>query len=134
MTTIIPPPAGTHVAGRREDGILKLQCLHLRPRLMTNSFLPTVHPNEHRAARVSPTILQLEKTLEQLRQQEMQRFQKKLSAPEADRLTELTRALMRRYLQLPMGQLSAARQRGDAAPVLAMLTELFALETLPGAA
>ena len=78
--------------------------------------------------RVSPTIVQLENTLEQLRQQEMQRFQKKLSTAEADRLDDLSRALMQRYLQLPVLQLSAASQRGEAAPVLAMLTELFALD------
>ena len=98
---------------------------------MTNPLSSTTHPDQHRATRVSPTILQLENTLEQLRQQEMQRFQKKLSAAEADRLDDLTRALMQRYLQLPLLQLSAASQRGDAAPVVAMLTELFALEDSP---
>ena len=98
---------------------------------MTNPLSCTTHPDQHRATQVSPTILQLENTLEQLRQQEMQRFQKKLSAAEADRLDDLTRALMQRYLQLPLLQLSAASQRGDAAPVVAMLTELFALEYSP---
>ena len=98
---------------------------------MTNSFSSTAHPDQQHATRVSPTILQLENTLEQLRQQEMQRFQKKLSAAEADRLDDLTRALMQRYLQLPVLQLSAASQRGNAAPVVAMLTELFALEYSP---
>ena len=98
---------------------------------MTNPLSCTTHPDQHRATQVSPTILQLENTLEQLRQQEMQRFQKKLSAAEADRLDDLTRALMQRYLQLPVLQLSAASQRGNAAPVVAMLTELFALEYSP---
>ena len=77
---------------------------------------------------ISPTILQLENTLEQLRQQEMQRFKKKLSAAEAGRLDDLSRTLMQRYLRLPMLQVRAASQRGEAAPVLAMLTEMFALE------
>ena len=98
---------------------------------MTNSFSSTAHPDQHFATQISPTILQLENTLEQLRQQEIRRFQKKLSAAEADRLNDLTRALMQRYLQLPLLQLSAASQRGDAAPVVAMLTELFALEDSP---
>ena len=98
---------------------------------MTTPLSCTTHPDQHRATQVSPTNLQLENTLEQLRQQEMQRFQKKLSAAEADRLDDLTRALMQRYLQLPLLQMSAASQRGDAAPVVAMLTELFALEDSP---
>lgn len=101
---------------------------------MTNSCASIILPDQPRATRVSPIILQLENTLEQLRQQEMQRFLKKLSANQAGQLEELTRALVQRYLQLPVLQLSAASQRGDAAPVLAMLTELFALEALPGQA
>ena len=95
---------------------------------MLHSCNPTAHSAQHRDTRVSPTILQLETTLERLRQQEMQRFLKKLSADEADRLDNLTRALMQRYLQMTMLQLNAASQRGAAAPVVAMLTELFALE------
>ena len=98
---------------------------------MLYSCNPTAHSPQHRDTRVSPTILQLETTLERLRQQEMQRFLKKLSADEADRLDNLTRALMQRYLQMTMLQLNAASQRGEAAPVVAMLTELFALEGSP---
>lgn len=101
---------------------------------MPHASPATALPDQHRAMRVSPTMLRLENTLEQLRQQEMQRFQKKLSTAEADRLDDLSRALMQRYLQLPMLQLSAASQRGDAAPVLAMLTELFALDGAPALA
>ena len=96
---------------------------------MTHAFGPAAQPDQSCAARASATILQLETTLEQLRQQEMQRFQKKLNPAEAGRLDALSRALMQRYLQLPVAQLSTASQRGDDAPVVAMLTELFALHS-----
>ncbi len=86
------------------------------------------YPDQPRAPQVAPTMLRLENTLEQLRQQEMRRFQKKLSTAEAGRLDDLSRTLMQRYLRRPMLQVSAASQRGEMAPVLAMLTEMFALE------
>ena len=98
---------------------------------MLHSCPSPLCPDQPRAARASATILQLENTLEQLRQQEMQRFQKKLNPAEAGRLDALSRALMQRYLQLPVAQLSTASQRGDDAPVVAMLTELFALPSSP---
>jgi glutamyl-tRNA reductase len=77
---------------------------------------------------VSPTIQKLKNTLEQFRQQEVGRFQKQLSADEAGRLNDVTKALTQKILKLPVLQLKAACQRGESEQLVALLTELFGLE------
>ncbi|MFC7666946.1 glutamyl-tRNA reductase [Hymenobacter humi] len=77
---------------------------------------------------VSPTIQKLKNTLEQFRQQEIGRFQKQLSADEASRLNDITKALTQKFLKLPVLQLKAACQRGESDQLVAMLTEIFGLE------
>lgn len=84
--------------------------------------------NWSREMRVSPTIRKLKSTLEQLRQREMGRFQKNLGADEIRRLDEATKALTHNFLKLPVLQLKAACQRGEADQLAAMLTELFNLD------
>ncbi|MDU0372032.1 glutamyl-tRNA reductase [Hymenobacter endophyticus] len=81
-----------------------------------------------RELHVSPAIQQLKNTLEQLRQQELARFQKKASPAEARRLDQATQALTQKFLKLPVLQLKAACQRGEADELVAALTELFVLK------
>ncbi|MCC2548046.1 glutamyl-tRNA reductase [Hymenobacter sp. BT175] len=81
-----------------------------------------------RELQVSPTIQQLKSTLEGLRRQEVARYQKKASAEEAGRLDEVTRALTQKFLKLPVLRLKAACQRGESDLLVAVLTELFALD------
>ncbi|MFD1470725.1 glutamyl-tRNA reductase [Hymenobacter caeli] len=81
-----------------------------------------------REMRFAPAIQKLKRTLEQLRQQEIGRCQPPLSAAEARRLDDVTRALVQKFLKLPVLQLKAACQRGEANQLAASLVELFALE------
>lgn len=81
-----------------------------------------------RNLQVSPVIQKLKITLEQLRQQEVSRFRKNMSTDEASRLDAATRSMTQKFLKLPVLQLKAACQRGEADQLVAMLTELFALE------
>ncbi|HEX8349874.1 MAG TPA: glutamyl-tRNA reductase [Hymenobacter sp.] len=77
---------------------------------------------------VSPTIQKLKNALEQIRQEEMDRFQKKLSPEEAKRLDEITKSLMQKVLKQPVLQLKAACKRGEADQLIDTLTDLFDLE------
>lgn len=81
-----------------------------------------------RELRVSPTIQKLKGALEQLRVQEVERFQKNLSAEEAARLDEVTKSLTQKFLKLPVLQLKAACQRDEADELVTLLTTLFELE------
>ncbi|MCC3155336.1 glutamyl-tRNA reductase [Hymenobacter sp. BT770] len=81
-----------------------------------------------RDLRVSPAIQQLKNSLEQMRQQELGRFGKNISGEESRRLDDATKALTQKFLKLPVLQLKAACQRGEADQLVAVLTELFALE------
>lgn len=78
--------------------------------------------------RVSPAIQQLKSALEALRRQEVARFGKNTSAAEAQRLDDATKALTQKFLKLPVLQLKAACREGSADHLVAVLTELFALE------
>ncbi|UYZ62152.1 glutamyl-tRNA reductase [Hymenobacter weizhouensis] len=83
---------------------------------------------------VSPTIQKLKNALEQIRQEEMDRYQKKLSAEEAKRLDDITRSLMQKILKQPVLQLKAACKRGEADQLIDVLTDLFDLERQPDVA
>ncbi|RYU77815.1 glutamyl-tRNA reductase [Hymenobacter persicinus] len=78
---------------------------------------------------VSPTIQKLKNALEQIRQEEMDRFQKKMSPEEAKRMDEVTRSLMQKILKQPVLQLKAACKRGEADQLIDVLTDLFDLES-----
>ncbi|WP_310397763.1 glutamyl-tRNA reductase [Hymenobacter sp.] len=80
---------------------------------------------------VSPTIQKLKNALEQLRQDEMKRFGKRMSPAEAGLLDEITKSLMQKVLKQPVLQLKAACQRGEAGPLAELLSELFNLERPP---
>ena len=83
---------------------------------------------------VSPTIQKLKNALEQIRQEEMDRYQKKMAPEEAKRMDEITRSLMQKFLKQPVLQLKAACKRGEADQVIDIITELFDLESQPTAA
>jgi glutamyl-tRNA reductase len=86
-----------------------------------------------REMQFAPTIQKLKSSLEQLRQQEIGRLPP-LSSAEARRVDEITKSLTQKFLKLPVLQLKAACQRGEAEQLAAALTELFALNTQPLAA
>ncbi|MBC7446793.1 MAG: glutamyl-tRNA reductase, partial [Hymenobacteraceae bacterium] len=78
---------------------------------------------------VSPAIQKFKNTLEQLRQEGLDRYQRRQLPPEEmKRLDEATRALLQKILKLPVVQLKAACRRGDADILIDTLTELFDLE------
>ena len=83
---------------------------------------------------VSPTIQKLKNALEQIRLEEMDRYQKKLSPAETKRLDDITRSLMQKILKQPVLQLKAACKRGEADQLIDTLTDLFDLERQPDVA
>ena len=83
---------------------------------------------------VSPTIQKLKNALEQLRQDEMKRFSKRMSPAEVDLLDEITRSLMQKVLKQPVLQLKAACKRGESGQLAELLSELFDLERQPALA
>lgn len=76
-------------------------------------------------------IAELAQVLEQLRQQELHRFSKRLPPEQADSLDELTTALVQRVVQGLAQRLGTARQQGNSTPLLQVLTTLFDLQTPP---
>ncbi|RZK17401.1 MAG: glutamyl-tRNA reductase [Hymenobacter sp.] len=77
---------------------------------------------------VSPLIQRMKSGLEALRQQELERFQKKATPAEAKLLEEATRALMQKVLKQHVLQLKAACRRDEAEQLLPLLAELFDVE------
>jgi glutamyl-tRNA reductase len=77
---------------------------------------------------VSPTIQRLKNTLEQIRKEELKRFLKNAAPDEAERLDEMSRALMQKILKYPVLHLKAACRRGDATSLSEMLNDLFNLD------
>ncbi|RSK48114.1 glutamyl-tRNA reductase [Hymenobacter rigui] len=83
---------------------------------------------------VSPTIQKLKNALEQIRLEEMDRYQKKMSPEETKRMDDITRSLMQKILKQPVLQLKAACKRGEADQLIDVLTDLFDLERQPDVA
>jgi glutamyl-tRNA reductase len=77
---------------------------------------------------VSPTIQKLKNALEQIRQDEMSRFLKTMSAEEAEKMDKVTSAMMQKIIKLPVLQLKAACKRGEAETLIDVLNDLFDLE------
>lgn len=77
---------------------------------------------------VSPTIQKLKNALETIRQEEMARYMKKLSAEEVKHMDEVTKSMMQKIIKLPVLQLKAACKRGEAETLIDVLTDLFDLE------
>jgi glutamyl-tRNA reductase len=78
---------------------------------------------------VSPTIQKLKGALEQIRQEELARYLKSCKTDTETQLVEkVTRSMMNKILKLPVLQLKAACQRGDAENLIGVLNDLFQLE------
>ena len=77
---------------------------------------------------VSPLIQRMKAGLEQLRQQELDRFQKKATPAEVKLLDDATRAFMQKVLKQHVLHLKAACRRDEAEQLLPLLTDIFDLE------
>ncbi len=77
---------------------------------------------------VSPTINKLKNALEQIRQEELNRYVKNLSEDEAKKIEQITKNIMQKIIKLPVLQLKAACKRGEAETLIDVLNDLFDLE------
>ncbi|MGI4872668.1 MAG: glutamyl-tRNA reductase [Janthinobacterium lividum] len=80
---------------------------------------------------MSPLIQRMKAGLEHLRQQELERFQKKATPAEVKLLDEATRAFMQKVLKQHVLHLKAACHRDEAEQLLPLLADLFDLEKQP---
>jgi glutamyl-tRNA reductase len=80
---------------------------------------------------VSPTINKFKNALEQIRQEEMARYMKQMSAEEAEKIDRITKGMMQKIIKLPVLQLKAACKRGEAETLIDVLNDLFNLENKP---
>ncbi|QHT70589.1 glutamyl-tRNA reductase [Rhodocytophaga rosea] len=80
---------------------------------------------------VSPTINKFKNALEQIRQEEIGRYMKQMSAEEADKIDRITKGMMQKIIKLPVLQLKAACKRGEAETLIDVLNDLFNLENKP---
>lgn len=77
---------------------------------------------------VSPTIQKLKNTLDQIRQEEINRFVKDYSTSEVEKIDLVTKNIMQKIIKLPVLQLKAACKRGEAETLIDVLNDLFNLE------
>lgn len=77
---------------------------------------------------VSPTIKKIKTSLEQIRQEELERYMKELSDSESEKVDKITKSIVQKILKLPVLQLKAACKRGEADPLIDVLNDLFDLE------
>ena len=77
---------------------------------------------------VSPLIQKMKASLEHLRQEELDRFQRRATPAESKLLDEATRSLMQKILKQHVLQLKAACRRDDGGQMVELLGELFDLE------
>lgn len=77
---------------------------------------------------ISPTLQKLKNALEQIRQEEVARFQKKMTEAETEKVEQITRNMMQKIIKLPALQLKAACKRGEAETLIDVLNDLFNLE------
>ena len=77
---------------------------------------------------VSPVIHQIKNSLEQIRQEEMSRFVKKVGEEQQNWADELTKNMMQRVMKTHVVQLKAACKRGEADQLVDVLNQIFNLE------
>lgn len=80
---------------------------------------------------VSPTIQRLKNALEQIRQEEIDRYLKEMDPQQAQHVEKITRSMMQKIMKLPVLQLKAACKRGEAETLIDVLNDLFDLEKHP---
>ncbi len=77
--------------------------------------------------KVSPVIQRMRETFEQIREEEIERYKRKMSA-EAQKMAEmLTKSIIQKIIKHPVLQLKAACSRGESEDMIKMLNELFDL-------
>jgi len=81
-----------------------------------------------REMEVSPIIQKLKISLEQIRSEEIDRYTKKISSKEVEKIDQITKSIMQKVIRLPVLQLKAACKRGEADTLVDVLNELFDLE------
>ncbi len=77
---------------------------------------------------ISPTLQKLKNALEQIRQEELARYAKKLNEEESKKVEQITKSMMQKILKLPALHLKAACKRGEAETLIDVLNDLFNLE------
>lgn len=77
---------------------------------------------------MSPAIQSFMSRLEEIRQQEMNRYLKKLGTEEKELVETVTRNIMNKIVKLPALELKAACLRGNSEALLQSLSTLFDLE------
>ena len=77
---------------------------------------------------MSPAIQNFKNRLEEIRQQELNRYMKKLGAEEKVLVETLTKSILNKIVKLPALELKAACQRGNSDALLESFTTLFDLE------
>lgn len=80
---------------------------------------------------VSPIINKLKNALEEIRLNEMSRYSKNLNDKESTIIDKVTKSMMQKIIKLPVLQLKAACQRGEADSLIGVLNDLFNLEAQP---
>lgn len=80
---------------------------------------------------VSPTIKKIKTALEQIRQEELERYMKELTEDESEKVNKITKSIMQKIIKLPVLQLKAACKRGEAEFLIDVLNNLFDLEKQP---
>lgn len=77
---------------------------------------------------VSPTIKKLKNALEQIRQEELTKHLKNATAEQQVFADKLSKGITQKIMKLPVLQLKAACQRGEAETLIDVLNDLFDLE------
>lgn len=77
---------------------------------------------------VSPTINKLKNALEEIRKKEIARYVKTMDSKEIEHIESITKGMMQKIIKLPVLQLKAACQRGEAETLIDVLNDLFNLE------
>jgi len=78
----------------------------------------------------SPAIQKFKESLEQIRQEEMKRFMKKMDEGEVKKVDTITKNIINKIIRMPVMQLKAACKRGDAESLADVLQDLFNLESI----
>src|SRR6478735_723102 len=84
--------------------------------------------NWTREMAVSPAIQQFKQKLEDIRNQELARFMKKMNAQERELVEAVTKNMLQKILKAPVLELKAACLRGESEALLESLSTLFDLE------
>ncbi|GAA4436739.1 glutamyl-tRNA reductase [Pontibacter saemangeumensis] len=77
---------------------------------------------------MSPALQQFKNRLEEIRQQEMARYMKNMSAAEKEAVEAITKSMMNKIIKLPALELKGACLRGESEALLEGLSTLFQLD------